>query len=65
VKVWISKHPADDGNAAAIWIELGDDRMLWIMDSGAHGIARDLERWNEHDDRLSARLSRDDGWEEL
>lgn len=59
-RVWISTEfsPWND-TQCALWVELGEGRMLWILQNGKIGFAK--EPWNGK--RLADRLDEDPSWE--
>lgn len=63
MRVWITKDGVvNDDDFCAVWVELGDGRLMWILNSGKHGFSSDD---GEGYSRLSNRLARDPDWELL
>ena len=65
-RVWISAEPPTCENYCAVWIELGDGRLAWILDNGDWGFTTDVNELSDPDDVLTNRLESNDAeWERI
>lgn len=68
MRVWISKGASKNvDDYCAVWIELGDGNLVYILESGNHGLASDhpLE-YDESSLSLSDRIQDDvESWERI
>jgi hypothetical protein len=67
-RVWISREPATCDRYCAVWIELGDGRLVYVLDNGAWGFSNDAyEAAGPEDNTLTDELEIDelDAWERI
>lgn len=64
MRVWITREKLMD--SCAVWIELREGRMMWIMADGTWGTRPDADSFNEDDPPLTEVLDDDpDRWERI